>query len=98
MIEAWKFVCFLCLCVSTYPRKLCMCVPTYRSLSAPTYLYVAQIFEFISVYCDNFCHQESIPTVTAEKVKAGMLEGVEAALGLPKGSLKKPFYTRVQLW
>lgn len=46
----------------------------------------------------NKVPQESIPTVTAEKVKAGMLEGVEAALGLPKGSLKKPFFTRVQLW
>ncbi|XP_062178262.1 uncharacterized protein LOC133883078 isoform X2 [Alnus glutinosa] len=46
----------------------------------------------------NKVPQENIPTVTAEKVKAGMLEGVEAALGLPKGSLTKPFYTRVQLW
>lgn len=42
--------------------------------------------------------QENIPTATAEKVKTGMLEGVEAALGLSKGSLKKPFYARVQLW
>nr|ACU19410.1 unknown [Glycine max] len=31
-------------------------------------------------------------------VKAGMLEGVESALGLSKGSLPKPFYTRLQLW
>lgn len=42
--------------------------------------------------------QENIPTVTAEKVKAEMLAGVEAALGLSKGSLQSPFYTRVQLW
>lgn len=27
-----------------------------------------------------------------------MLEGVEAALGLPKDSLQRPFYSRVQLW
>ncbi|WVY94978.1 hypothetical protein V8G54_034066 [Vigna mungo] len=27
-----------------------------------------------------------------------MLEGVESALGLPKGSLPKPSYTRLQLW
>ncbi|XP_041022036.1 renalase isoform X2 [Juglans microcarpa x Juglans regia] len=46
----------------------------------------------------NKVPQENIPTATAEKVKAGMLEGVEAALGLSKGSLKKPLYTRVQLW
>lgn len=46
----------------------------------------------------NKVPQENIPTATAEKVKAGMLGGVEAALGLPKGSLQKPFYTRVQLW
>ncbi|GAY56039.1 hypothetical protein CUMW_168720 [Citrus unshiu] len=39
-----------------------------------------------------------IPTATAEKVKMGMLEGVEAVLGLPKSSLQKPVYTRVQLW
>ena len=31
-------------------------------------------------------------------VKAGMLEGVESALGLSKGSLPKPLYTRLQLW
>lgn len=42
--------------------------------------------------------QESIPAVTADKVKAAMLEGVESALGLSKGSLKRPFYSRVQLW
>ncbi|XP_061340475.1 uncharacterized protein LOC133286957 [Gastrolobium bilobum] len=46
----------------------------------------------------NKVPQENIPTATAEKVKAGMLEGVEAALGLSKGSLPKPFYTRLQLW
>ncbi|KAE8009998.1 hypothetical protein FH972_006396 [Carpinus fangiana] len=46
----------------------------------------------------NKVPQENIPTATAERVKAGMLGGVEAALGLPKGSLTKPFYTRVQLW
>lgn len=48
------------------------------------------------------CHkcdiQENIPTATAEKVKTGMLEGVEAALGLPKDSLQQPIYSRVQLW
>ncbi|GAY56023.1 hypothetical protein CUMW_168630 [Citrus unshiu] len=42
--------------------------------------------------------KENIPTATAEKVKTGMLEGVEAALGRPKGSLQKPIYSRVQLW
>ncbi|KAL5566307.1 hypothetical protein UlMin_029471 [Ulmus minor] len=46
----------------------------------------------------NKVPQENIPTATAEKVKAGMLEGVEVALGLAKGSLQRPFYTRVQLW
>ncbi|KAF5739547.1 hypothetical protein HS088_TW12G00753 [Tripterygium wilfordii] len=46
----------------------------------------------------NKVPQENIPTATAEKVKTGMLEGVEAALGLPKGSIPSPFYTRVQLW
>lgn len=43
-------------------------------------------------------YQENIPNATAAKVKAGMLEGVEAALGLSKGTLQKPFYTRLQLW
>ncbi|XP_020212255.1 uncharacterized protein LOC109796844 [Cajanus cajan] len=42
--------------------------------------------------------QENIPAATAAKVKAGMLEGVETALGISKGSLPKPFYTRLQLW
>lgn len=46
----------------------------------------------------NKVPQEYIPTATADKVKARMLEGVEAALGLSKGSLNKPFYSRVQLW
>ncbi|XP_058224664.1 uncharacterized protein LOC131333881 [Rhododendron vialii] len=46
----------------------------------------------------NKVPQESIPAVTADKVKAAMLEGVESALGLSKGSLKRPFYSRVQLW
>ncbi|GAY56031.1 hypothetical protein CUMW_168690 [Citrus unshiu] len=46
----------------------------------------------------NKVPQENIPTATAEKVKTGMLEGVEAALGLPKSSLQKPVYTQVQLW
>ncbi|KDO48751.1 hypothetical protein CISIN_1g037580mg, partial [Citrus sinensis] len=41
----------------------------------------------------NKIPQEIIPTATAEKVKTGMLEGVEAALGLPKSSLQKPVYT-----
>ncbi|XP_038890990.1 renalase isoform X1 [Benincasa hispida] len=46
----------------------------------------------------NKVPQENIPTSTAEKVKKNMLEGVEAAMGLSKGSLPKPFFTRVQLW
>ncbi|PKU79239.1 uncharacterized protein LOC110105486 [Dendrobium catenatum] len=46
----------------------------------------------------NKVPQENIPNVTAEKVKTEMLDGVEAALGLSKGSLPEPFYTRVQLW
>ncbi|KAL5768210.1 hypothetical protein ACOSQ2_014993 [Xanthoceras sorbifolium] len=46
----------------------------------------------------NKVPQENIPTATAEKVKTGMLEGVEAALGLSKGSLPRPFYTKLQLW
>ncbi|CAK9157260.1 unnamed protein product [Ilex paraguariensis] len=46
----------------------------------------------------NRVPQENIPTVTAEKVKKTMLDGVEKALGLSKGSLQRPFYTRVQLW
>ncbi|KAF7817820.1 FAD/NAD(P)-binding oxidoreductase family protein [Senna tora] len=46
----------------------------------------------------NKVPQENIPAATAAKVKAGMLEGVEAALGLSKGSLQQPFYTRLQLW
>ncbi|KAJ0080050.1 hypothetical protein Patl1_23267 [Pistacia atlantica] len=46
----------------------------------------------------NKVPQENIPTATAEKVKTGMLHGVETALGLPKSSLQKPLYTRVQLW
>ncbi|KMT13438.1 hypothetical protein BVRB_4g083930 isoform A [Beta vulgaris subsp. vulgaris] len=46
----------------------------------------------------NKVPQENIPNVTAEKVTMLMLEGVESALGLSKGSLKKPIYTKVQLW
>ncbi|XP_058105514.1 uncharacterized protein LOC131248993 isoform X1 [Magnolia sinica] len=46
----------------------------------------------------NKVPQENIPNVTAEKVKEGMLGGVEMALGLSKGSLQRPFYARVQLW
>nr|GMC47891.1 uncharacterized protein LOC109181751 [Ipomoea batatas] len=46
----------------------------------------------------NKVPQESIPTATAEKVKEAMLEGVEKALGLSHGSLKRPLYTRLQLW
>ncbi|KAJ8759431.1 hypothetical protein K2173_006961 [Erythroxylum novogranatense] len=46
----------------------------------------------------NKVPQENIPIATAEKVKMSMLEGVEAALGLSRGSLEKPFYSRVQLW
>ncbi|GMH10257.1 hypothetical protein Nepgr_012098 [Nepenthes gracilis] len=46
----------------------------------------------------NKVPQENIPNTTAERVKISMLEGVEIALGLSEGSLKKPFYTRLQLW
>ncbi|KAL5205845.1 hypothetical protein ABZP36_034054 [Zizania latifolia] len=46
----------------------------------------------------NKVPQENIPKVTAEKVKEDMLRGVELALGLSRGSLQQPFYTRVQLW
>ncbi|KAI7737404.1 hypothetical protein M8C21_016378 [Ambrosia artemisiifolia] len=46
----------------------------------------------------NKVPQENIPNATAEKVKQLMLAGVENALGLETGSLKKPIYTRVQLW
>lgn len=42
--------------------------------------------------------QENIPKVTAEKVKEDLLNDAEFALGLSKGSLQRPFYTRVQLW
>eukprot|EP01018_Ginkgo_biloba_P010616 Gb_11480 [translate_table: standard] len=45
----------------------------------------------------NKVPQENIPNVRAERVKTEMLQGVEIALGLTKGSLR-PFYTRVQLW
>ena len=61
------------------------------------------IFRYMRIFfwvtlLNNFYDQENIPNATAEKVKAGKLGGVEAALGLPKESLQKPFYTRVQLW
>lgn len=56
------------------------------------------IFSTASFGKRNKVPQENIPTATAEKVKASMLEGVETALGLTAGSLQKPFYTRVQLW
>ncbi|KAL0375634.1 UNVERIFIED_CONTAM: hypothetical protein Scaly_0681000 [Sesamum calycinum] len=46
----------------------------------------------------NKVPQESVPSTTAEKVKEAMLEGVEIALGLQKDSLKRPFYSRLQLW
>ncbi|XAR63590.1 hypothetical protein NMG60_11023580 [Bertholletia excelsa] len=46
----------------------------------------------------NKVPQENIPAAKAEKVKEAMLEGIENALGLPKSSLKRPFYTRLQLW
>ncbi|KAK9919521.1 hypothetical protein M0R45_028112 [Rubus argutus] len=46
----------------------------------------------------NKVPQENIPTATKEKVTTGMLMGVEEALGLPKGSLQTPFYSRLQLW
>ncbi|KAK1548827.1 hypothetical protein Q3G72_001239 [Acer saccharum] len=41
---------------------------------------------------------ENIPNATAEKVKTGMFGGIEAALGLSKGSLPRPFYSKLQLW
>uniref|UniRef100_A0A2P2JQ75 Amine oxidase domain-containing protein n=2 Tax=Rhizophora mucronata TaxID=61149 RepID=A0A2P2JQ75_RHIMU len=56
------------------------------------------IFSSAAYGKSNKVPQENIPTATAEKVKTGMLEGVESALGLRKGSLQKPFYCRVQLW
>ncbi|OVA05315.1 hypothetical protein BVC80_441g62 [Macleaya cordata] len=46
----------------------------------------------------NKVPQENIPNATAERVKEAMIEGVEIALGLSKGSLQRPFCTRVQLW
>ncbi|KAG9452573.1 hypothetical protein H6P81_005477 [Aristolochia fimbriata] len=46
----------------------------------------------------NKVPQENIPKVTSDKVKEAMLDGVEIALGLSKGSLQRPFYTRLQLW
>ncbi|KAF6173463.1 hypothetical protein GIB67_027158 [Kingdonia uniflora] len=46
----------------------------------------------------NKVPQENIPNATADKVKEGMLEAVEITLGLSKGSLQRPFYSRVQLW
>ncbi|KAK9083453.1 hypothetical protein Scep_029924 [Stephania cephalantha] len=46
----------------------------------------------------NKVPQENIPSSTAEKVKLSMLEGVEIALGISKGSLQEPLYTRLQLW
>jgi hypothetical protein len=46
----------------------------------------------------NSSLQENIPKATAEKVKRDILGGVELALGLSKGSLRQPMYTRVQLW
>ncbi|KAG6700628.1 hypothetical protein I3842_08G121300 [Carya illinoinensis] len=68
-------------------------------LNYPSFMYTPFRISFSSVvFVIISCSQENIPTATAEKVKAGMLEGVEAALGLSKGSLKKPLYTRVQLW
>ncbi|XP_068635546.1 uncharacterized protein [Aristolochia californica] len=46
----------------------------------------------------NKVPQENVPKVTSERVKEAMLDGVEIALGLSKGSLQRPFYTRLQLW
>ena len=50
------------------------------------------IFRYMRIFfwvtlLNNFYDQENIPNATAEKVKAGMLGGVESALGLPKESL-----------
>ncbi|KAK9146470.1 hypothetical protein Sjap_006373 [Stephania japonica] len=52
----------------------------------------------VSIFTNNGRQGENIPSSTAEKVKLSMLEGVEIALGLSKGSLQKPLYTRLQLW
>ncbi|KAL5712284.1 hypothetical protein ACHQM5_014473 [Ranunculus cassubicifolius] len=46
----------------------------------------------------NKVPQENIPNVTAERVTLNMLDGVETTLGLQKGSLPRPIYSRVQLW
>lgn len=56
------------------------------------------IFSTASFGKRNKVPQENIPTATAEKVKELMLAGVENALGLSTGSLKRPMYSRVQLW
>lgn len=55
-------------------------------------------FSTASLGKQNKVPQENIPNVTAEKVKMKMLEGVEIALGLSKGSLQKPSYAKLQLW
>ncbi|CAN1765886.1 PSPTO_1126 [Linum perenne] len=46
----------------------------------------------------NKVPQESIPNETGERVKQNMLEGVEAAIGMEKGQLQIPSYTKLQLW
>ncbi|CAN1247109.1 PSPTO_1126 [Linum grandiflorum] len=46
----------------------------------------------------NKVPQESIPNETGEKVKQNMLEGVEAVIGMEKGQLQIPSYTKLQLW
>lgn len=56
------------------------------------------VFSTASFGKRNKVPQENIPNATAEKVKELMLAGVENALGLPNGSVKRPIYTRVQLW
>ncbi|XP_071728706.1 uncharacterized protein [Rutidosis leptorrhynchoides] len=56
------------------------------------------VFSTASFGKRNKVPQENIPTSTAEKVKELMLTGVENALGLSTGSLKRPLYSRVQLW
>lgn len=55
------------------------------------------IFSTATFAKQNKVPQESIPNVTAEKVKKAMLHGVEDALGLSRDCLK-PSYSRLQLW
>ncbi|KAL1215139.1 hypothetical protein V5N11_028602 [Cardamine amara subsp. amara] len=55
-------------------------------------------FSTVAYRKHNQLPKENIPTVTADKVRDGMLQGVEIAMYFPQGSLPKPVYTRLQLW